>query len=54
MLKKEAEWYLENLDQIGAFQKWIGVIESDLPKQIAALVKSAAEVAAIELNGANE
>jgi len=45
MLRKDAEWYLKNLDGISAFEKWIAIVKSDVPTQIANLVKSAANEA---------
>jgi hypothetical protein len=50
MLNNDAIWHLKNLDQVSAFRKWIDLVESSTPKQIASLVKSAANAAIGELN----
>lgn len=49
MLGKDTQWYVDKLDQISAFEKWIELVKSDLSKQIADLLKDAAEAALSEL-----
>jgi hypothetical protein len=50
MLSSDATWYVENMNQIATFEKWIGIVRSDLPKQISGLIGSAAEQAVDDLN----
>ena len=50
MFSKDAEWYVNNLDQIAAFGRWIELVKSDLPKQVSNLIRTAAEQAVNDLN----
>jgi hypothetical protein len=50
MFSKDVAWYIENMNQISTFQKWIEIVRSDLPKQISGLIGSAAEEVVSELN----
>lgn len=50
MFTNDATWYLKNVDKISAFEKWIEIVKSDLPKQIFNLVKRAAGHAVNDLN----
>ena len=54
MLSKDAQWYVENMDQISAFEKWIGLVKSDLPRQISNLFKDAAAAAVMDLESKEE
>ena len=54
MLSKDAQWYVENIDQISAFEKWIELVKSDLPKQISNWLKEAADAAVRELESKGE
>ena len=39
LFSKDAGWYIDNLDQIAAFYKWIATVEVDLPNQLAMFLK---------------
>jgi hypothetical protein len=45
MFSKDAGWYLHNLDQITAFERWIEVVRSAIPNQILGFVRQAAREA---------
>jgi hypothetical protein len=49
MLSNDVEWYVKNIDQISAFERWIEIIKSDIPKQISQLIHGAAEKAIVDL-----
>jgi hypothetical protein len=53
MLSRDVEWYVTHLEQIATFQRWIDITKTDLPKQLAQLVRRSA-VAAVDQMGDGE
>jgi hypothetical protein len=49
MFSKDTQWFVSNFDQISAFEKWIEVAKSDLPKQISMWLQKLVHVAIREL-----